>query len=94
MDFLNLGNPADAIPAIFSHLGEVFHAVEVNGYILSFLLGSFLTDSEGLVDVIDALNFLVMGAVVVVGDSLLGEGRRAGEDHKDGDNNKVLHVDI
>lgn len=94
MNLLNLGNPADAVPTIFSHLGEVFHTVEVDWYILSFLLGSFFTDSEGLVDVIDALNLLVMGAVVVVGDSFLGEGRRAGEDHKDGDQNKVLHVDI
>ena len=94
MNFLNLGNPADAVPAILSHLGEVFHTIKVNGYILSFLLGSFFTDREGLVNVIDALNLLVMGAIVVVGDSLLGEGRRAGEDHKDGDHNKVLHVDI
>jgi len=75
LDLLNLGNPTDALPAIFSHLSKVFHAVEVNGDIFAFLLSSFLTGSESFVDVINALNLLIVGAGVVCGDALLGEGR-------------------
>ena len=62
--FIDLGNPADASPTVRSHLGEVFHAVKVNRDIFSFFMGSFLADGVGLVDVINAFDFLVMRAVI------------------------------
>ena len=75
MEFLNLSNPANTVPAVFSHLSEVFHAIEVNWYVFSLLLGCFLTCGEGLVDIVNAGDFFVMGAVVVGGDgSFFEEG--------------------
>lgn len=67
-----MGNPADAGPAVRSHLCEVFEAVEVDGDIFSFLTGGFFADGVGLVDVVDAFDFEVVGAVVV--GHLEGEG--------------------
>lgn len=63
MPFLLLGNPANAWPAVFVHLNEVFHAIEVSGNISSFLVSSLLADGVGLVDIIDASYFKIMGTV-------------------------------
>jgi hypothetical protein len=62
--FIDLGNPADAIPAVRSHLGKVFHAVEVNWNILSFFAGSFFANRVGFIDVINAFDFLIVRAVI------------------------------
>lgn len=64
VDVVKVSNPANALPTVFSHSGEVFHAVEVDGNIFSFLMGGLLTDGVGFVNVIDALDFFVMGAAV------------------------------
>ena len=85
---LNLGNPADAAPAVFSHLSKVFHAVKVNWNIGSLFVGSFLADGEGFVDVIDADDFLVVGAVVV------WEFEGAGDGDEYEENNDLFHVDF
>ena len=61
--FLHLSNPADARPAIFFHGGEVFQALEINGHVSSFFMGSLLADWVGFVDVIDAPDFEVVRAV-------------------------------
>ena len=75
MEFLDLSYPTDTIPAVFSHLSEVFHAVEVNWYVLSLLLGCFFTCGKSLVDIVNAGDLFVMGAVVVGGDcSFFEEG--------------------
>ena len=71
-DFLGLSDPADAVPAVLTELGEVLHALEVDGNIGSLLMGSLLADGQGLVDIIDAFDFLGVGAVVV---HLEGEGK-------------------
>jgi hypothetical protein len=62
---LGLGNPTNARPAVLSHLGEVFEAVEVHGDISTLLSGSLFADRLSFVDVIDATNFEVVGAFVV-----------------------------
>ena len=87
MELLDLCDPTDAVPAILSHLGEVLHAVKVNWDIFAFLFCCLLASCESLVDIIDALNFLVVGAVVVCGDSV-GEGDGE-EDQEDQD---FLHM--
>jgi len=61
--FLLLGNPANAGPAIFLHWGEVLEALEVNRYISSFLFGSLFADGVGFVDIIDASDFKIVGAI-------------------------------
>ena len=63
MPFLLLGNPANAWPAVFVHLNEVFHAVKVSRNIGSFLVSSLFADGVGFVDIIDASYFKIMGAV-------------------------------
>ena len=70
-DVLGFSDPADAVPAVLTNSGEVLHALEVKRNISSFFSSGFFADGEGLVDVIDAADFLVMGAVVV---QLEGEG--------------------
>jgi len=62
--FIDLANPANAVPAIFSSCRKVFHAIEVNGHILSLLLCGFLADGVPLVDVVNASDFQIMGALV------------------------------
>ena len=62
--FIDLGNPADASPAVGSHLGEVFQAVKVNWDILSFFAGSLFADGVSFVDVVNAYDFLVVRAVI------------------------------
>ncbi len=59
-----LGHPANARPAVFLHSWQVLHAVEIGWEVLSLLLGSFLAKGVSLVDVVDALDFEVVGAVV------------------------------
>lgn len=61
--FFLLGNPADAGPAVFFDSGEVLHAVEVGREILSLFLGGLFTDWVGFVDIVDASDFEVVGAV-------------------------------
>lgn len=61
---VDLTDPADAGPAVLSHGGEVLHAVEVGRHVRSLLMGSLLADGVGFVDVIDAVHFEVVGAVV------------------------------
>ena len=60
---LLLCDPADAWPAIFFHLDEVFEAIEVHGNIGSFLTGGFLAHGESFVDVVDAADFKIVGAI-------------------------------
>jgi len=60
---LLLSDPADARPAVFIHLCEVFQAFEINWHISSFFMCSFLADWVGLVDVINAADFKIMGAI-------------------------------
>lgn len=76
--FLLLGNPANARPALLFHLGEVFHAVKISGNISSFLVGSLLADRVGLVDVVNAANLQVMGAV----SSHCAESQKGEDKHK------------
>ena len=87
MELLDICDPADAVPAVFSHLSEVLHAVKVNWDIVALLGSSLLAGGEGLVDVIDTLNFFVVRAVVGCGDSI-GEGDRE-EDQED---QEFLHM--
>jgi hypothetical protein len=61
---LSLSDPADAWPAILLHRGEIFQAIEVGRDARSFLMGSFLTDGVGLVDIVDASNLKIVGAVM------------------------------
>jgi hypothetical protein len=61
--FFLLGNPADARPAVLFDGGEVLHAVEVGREILSLFLGGLFTDWVGFVDIVDASDFKVVGAV-------------------------------
>lgn len=75
--FLSFGNPADAGPAVLFNGGEVLDAVEVGGDVLALLMGSLLTDGVGLVDVVDASHFQVVGTVVA--------GHEAGQEHKSQD---------
>ena len=65
MEFLSFGNPADAVPAIFTNGGEPLQALEVDGNISSFFMSSLFADGEGLVDIVDARDFLGVGAVGV-----------------------------
>lgn len=60
---VDLGNPANARPAVLLHGGEVFEALEINGDISSLLLCSLFADGVGFVDVIDASDLQVVGAV-------------------------------
>ncbi len=64
LDFpvFHLGHPADAGPAVLLHGGEVLEALEVYRHIGALFLGSLLADGEGLVDVVDAAHFQVVGA--------------------------------
>ena len=57
-------DPADAGPAIFFHRHKVFEAFQVHGHIGSFLSGGFFADGFGFVDVVDASDLEVVGAVV------------------------------
>ncbi len=61
--FLHLSDPADARPAILLHMHEVFHAIKVSRDISSLLLGSLLAGGVGLVDVVNAADLQVVGAV-------------------------------
>jgi len=81
LPLVDLSNPADARPAIASHWGEVFQAVEVGGDIGSLFFGGFVADGEGLVDVIDAEDFEVVGAFGV-SSTAAGEGEQS-EYHED-----------
>lgn len=80
---VELGNPAYAGPAILVHLHEVFHAVEVGGHIRAFFVGCLLADGVGLVDVVDATNFQVVGAIGSRGE----QGKEGQEEHNE------LHFD-
>lgn len=71
--FLDLSDPADARPAVLFHRGEVLEALEVHGDILSLGLSGFLADGEGLVDIIDASDLKVVGALGSEDDSEQGK---------------------
>jgi phosphoribosylaminoimidazole (AIR) synthetase len=58
-----LSNPANAWPAVFVHLNEVFQAIKVSGNVNSFLMSSLFADGVGFVDIVDASYFKIMGAV-------------------------------
>ena len=75
MPLVEFGNPADTGPAILVHLHEVFQAVEVGRHICALFVGGLLAEWVGLVDVVDAKNFQVVGARG-------GGGRGAGEQGK------------
>jgi len=64
MPFLDFSDVADAGPAIFLHSSEVFQAVQVGRDVGSLLVSSLFADGVGLVDVVDASDFEVVGAVV------------------------------
>ena len=83
-----MGDPADAVPAVLTDGGEPFHAFEVNGNIGSFLVGGLFADGEGLVDIVDAGNFLSVGAVV---SHFEGEGE-GDEDQKDEDSHCRFYI--
>jgi len=70
---LLLCDKADAGPAVFLHRGEVFEALEIHGHIGSLLLGGFLADGEGFVDVVNAADFEVVGAVSREGEGDQGQ---------------------
>ena len=61
--FLDLGDPADARPAILLHMREVFHASDVNRDIGSLLLGILLAGRVGFVNVVNAADLQVVGAL-------------------------------
>jgi hypothetical protein len=88
VELLDLGDPADAVPAVLSHLGEVLHAVEVDGDVLALLVGGLFAGGEGLVDVVDALDLSVVGAF------RSGELEGAGEGNQHQENQQFLHVDF
>lgn len=60
---VDLSNPADAGPAIFRHRGEIFQAFEINRYIFSFLLCGLIANGISLIDVVNASDFKVVGAL-------------------------------
>ena len=62
--FLDFSNVANARPAVLFHAGEVFQAFEIGWDIGSFLLCSLFANGEGFIDVIDASDLKVMGAIV------------------------------
>jgi hypothetical protein len=59
-----LCHPANARPTVLLNTRQVLHAVQISWYIFSLLLGSLLANWVGLVDIVDALDFKVMGAFV------------------------------
>ena len=81
-DFLGLGDPANAVPAILADSGEPLEAVEVDGDVSSLFSGGLFADGEAFVDVVDAADFLSVGAVVV--GHLEGEGKS--DEHQEDQN--------
>jgi len=62
LPIVDRSNPTDARPAIFVHLGEIFHTVKISRHIRSFFMSSFLANGVGFVDVINAEHLKVMRA--------------------------------
>lgn len=57
-----MSNHADTGPAIFVHSADVLEAFEIDWEILALLLGSLVANGEGLIDVVNAEHFEVVGA--------------------------------
>ena len=73
---VELGDPANAGPAVFFHGGEVFEALQIHGDVSSLLSSSLFADRLGLVDVVDASYFQVVRALVGVGHGQGEEGKQ------------------
>ena len=93
---LNRSDPADTVPAFLSHLSEVLHAVKISWHIFSFHLSGFLANSKSFVDIIDAGDFRIKRAVIVVGDGLsfFEEREGASKCDKETEDNNLFHVDL
>lgn len=59
---LLVGNETNARPAVFFHSSQVFYALEVSHQILSLLLSSLSANLVRVVDVVNAVDFGVLGA--------------------------------
>jgi len=66
--FLLFSDPADTGPAILFHSGEVLQTFEISRDVASFFMSSLFADGESFVDVVDATNFKIVGAVVGHGE--------------------------
>lgn len=62
---IDLCNPANAWPAIFSDAQHVFQTVDIGSLVLALLLRSLLADRISLVNVINAQHLQVMWALTV-----------------------------
>lgn len=62
LPFLLLSHKANAVPALFGHLSEVFHASHVHFEILSFLFCRFFAKGVGSVNIVLTNHLLVFSA--------------------------------
>lgn len=86
---VDLGDKANAWPAVLVHLSEVLHALQIGWQVLSLFFGGLLADGVGFVDIINAEDLNIVGALVVGGDVECSGG---GGESKEGE--QLHEIDI